>query len=99
MTSSRRQPRTREGFAATSENPYPPTNKALLFRWLPFLPWALWPFSVVVVLVVAVAVVRWLPEQLGTIYDNWRDLARKLNGEEAAGEAGSDSGGSMPDRK
>ena len=65
-----------------------------VFRWLPVLPWALWPFSVVLVLVVAVAVVRWLPAQLQAIYDEWRDLARKLNGEDAGkrGGTGSDGG-------
>jgi hypothetical protein len=48
---------------------------------MPFLPWAVWPFSVVIVLVVVVAVAKWLPEQLEGVYDGWRGLAQRLKDE------------------
>ena len=63
-----------------------------MFCWLPVLSWASSPFTVVVVLAVAVVFLRWLPEQLHDIYDNWRDLARKFKGEDDDDDPGTGSG-------
>src|ERR1700722_12836561 len=49
-----------------------------LLRFLPIAPWLRAPFSVLVLLVVAVGFARCLPLALGDVYENWRRLAHTM---------------------
>jgi hypothetical protein len=49
-----------------------------LLRFLPIAPWLRAPFSVVVLLVVAIGFARWLPLALGDVYENWRRLVHTI---------------------